>query len=225
MQGGVVTMRSRGQALVETAIALPVFLLAMWGVIWALQTGVLGERVQLVARYGGMVSAEINPYQQYSLYAAYSAAAGSPLPSACATPPPALLTGGAPLAAPATATLPFWQPSTGSASTSITCGRALTNGSGLSAPMLLGNAQISVSAASNAPTALQSVVGAQPQRSASLMGFESPDMSILVGCYDELQSAFEHSVAPATDPSSGSTAPSPITTYETGALSIAGSCS
>jgi hypothetical protein len=217
-------MRSRGQALLETAIALPVFLLAMFGVIWALQTGVLGERVQLVARYGGMVSAEINPYQQYSLYAAYNAAAGSPLPASCATPPPALLTDGAPLAAPAAGTLPFWQPSTGSASTAVTCGRALTSGGGLSAPMLLGNAQINVTAATDAPAALQPFIGAQQQRGATLTGFESPDMTIMIGCYDELQHAFEHSIAPATDPSPPSP-PQPITTYDTGSLTLSGSCS
>ncbi len=217
-------MRSRGQALIETAIALPLFLLAMFGVIWALQTGVLGERVQLVARYGGMVSAEINPYQQYSLYAAYQAAAGSPLPTTCATPPPALVSDGAPLVAPATGTLPFWQPSTGSASTSMTCGRTLTTGSGLSAPMLLGNAKISVNAASDAPTALQPLIGAQQQRGATLTGFESPDMAIMIGCYSELQNAFEHSVNPATDPTSPSV-PQPIAQYDSGPLALSGSCS
>src|ERR1700676_5424184 len=111
----LVIARSRGQALVETAVALPIFLLVMFGVVWALQTGVLGERVEMVARYGGMVSAEINPYQQYSLYAAYSAAAGVALPATCATPPPDLIQNGAPLAAPAAPTLAFWQPATGTA--------------------------------------------------------------------------------------------------------------
>jgi hypothetical protein len=216
------TMRSRGQALIETAIALPVFLLVMFGVIWALQTGVLGERVQMVARYGGMVSAEISPYQQYSLYAAYSAAAGAPLPNACATPPPALLQDGAPLASPATGTLPFWQPSANSGTATATCGKTLASG-GLSAPMLLGRAKIQVSAASDVPAMLQPLTGPQSSRGAILNAFQSPDMATLVGCYGELQNAFERSVSPQTDPTPPNT-PSPIGSFATGPLSLSGAC-
>jgi hypothetical protein len=193
--------RSRGQALIETAIVLPVFLLVMFGVVWALQAGVLGERVELVARYGGMVSARINPYQQYSVYAAYTAAAGAPLPTSCVKPPSALIGNGGPLAAPATATLPFWQPSAGSTATSTTCGRTLANSSNLSAPMLLGRTAITVEAANDSPAMLVPVIGTQRQRIATLNQFESPDMATLIGCYGELQAAFEHSVDPSTDTS------------------------
>jgi hypothetical protein len=216
------TMRARGQALLETAIALPVFLLAMFGVVWALQTGVLGERVELVARYGGMVSAEINPYQQYSLYAAYAAAAGAPLPTACATPPPGLVSNGAPLASPATATLPFWQPS-GAATTTTTCSKTLAGGAGLSAPMLLSRAAITVDAASDVPQFLQRIAGTRTRREATLNGFRSPDMATLVGCYGELNAAFERSVDPTTDPSNPLT-PQAITQFATGALALSGNC-
>ena len=209
------TSRSRGQALVETAIALPVFLLAMFGVVWALQTGVLGERVQLLARYGGMVSAEINPYQQYSLYAAYNAAGGTPLPSACASPPPSLLSDGAPLASPASGTLPFWLPSSGTPTASVTCSHVAATDT--SQGMLLGNAQVAVSAATDIPSFLQPLLGSRQGRAASLTGFMSPDMNTLVGCFPEIQAAFEHSTMPQTDPSSPSV-PAPITTYDTGAL-------
>ena len=218
---GIVTFRSRGQALVETAIALPVFLLAMFGVIWALQTGVLGERVELVARYGGMVSAEISPYQQYSLFAAYSAAAGAPIAAGCATPPPALIQNGAPLAAPATQTLPFWQP-TGATSATTTCGKALANGGALSAPMLLGRSSISVDAASAAPSMLSSL-SAQQHRGATLNAFQSPDMATLIGCYSELDGAFEHSVDPTTDTSSPPP-PLPIAQFATGPLALSPGC-
>jgi TadE-like protein len=216
----LVTHRSRGQALIETAIALPVFLLAMFGVIWALQTGVLGERVELLARYGGMISAETNPYQQYSLYAAYSAAAGSPLAAACPTAPPALIQNAGPLAAPATATQPFWQPSS-TATTQTTCGKTLAGGS-LSSAMLLGRSAVSVSASSEVPASLQ-MTGSQTTRSATLNAFHSPDMTTLVGCYDELQSAFEHSVDPTTDLSPATT-PTVETTFPTGALGLSGAC-
>ncbi len=217
----IVTRASRGQALIETAIALPVFLLVMFGVIWALQTGVLGERVEMVARYGGMVSAEINPYQQYSLYAAYSAAAGSPLTSSCATPPPDLIKGGAPLAAPAAATLAFWQPSQNSATAGASCGKSISNGSGLSAPMLLGRTSITVSASNDVPTTLQPFAGTQTQRVASLTSFSSPAMATLIACYPEMQAAFEHSVDPSTDQSSPVVTP-PIASFATGALALGG---
>jgi TadE-like protein len=218
-----VTMRARGQALIETAVALPLFLLVMFGVVWALQTGVMGERVELVARYGGMVSAETDPYHQYSLYAAYSAAAGNPLSTSCATPPPALIQNGAPLADPATQTLPFWQPSKNSATATSVCGRTLASGGSLSAPMLLGRAAITVNAANDVPVTLQPLAGTQTQRTATLNAFQSPDMATLIGCYSELQSAFENSAFPATDLSPASV-PAVIGQPATGALTLSGSC-
>jgi TadE-like protein len=219
----LVARGSRGQALIETAVALPVFLLVMFGVVWALQTGVLGERVEMVARYGGMVTAEINPYQEYSLYAAYSAAAGAPLASACATPPPDLIKNGAPLAAPAAETLGFWQPSNNSATAGAVCGRTVSSGAGLSAPMLLGRAAITVSASSDVPTTLQPFTGTQTQRGATLNSFRSPNMATLIACYPEMQAAFEHSIDPSTDPSAA-VVTLPIATFATGALTLGGGC-
>jgi TadE-like protein len=215
----LVTMRARGQALLETAIALPVFLLAMFGVVWALQIGVLGERVEMVARYGGMVSARINPYQQYSLYAVYSAASGAPLPTSCVSPPSGLLTNAGPIAAPAAATQPFWQPAANSTAASAQCTKVLANGSGLSAPMLLGRTKITAEAASDVPGFLQPALGTQRQRVTTLNQFESPDMSTLVGCYPELQAAFAHSVDPTTDTSS-TTVPGVIGAPATGPLAL-----
>ncbi|HEV3086058.1 MAG TPA: TadE family protein [Candidatus Elarobacter sp.] len=211
--------RSRGQALIETALVLPLFLIVMFLVVWGLQVGVLGERVELVARYGGMVSARINPYQQYSVYAAYSAASGAPLPTSCVTPPSGLVTNGGPLAAPASPTQPFWQPSAGSTATSAICGKALENSSALSAPMLLGRTAITVEAANDTPAALVGIIGSQRRRVATLNQFESPDMATLIGCYGELQAAFEHSVDPSTD-ASATTIPSVIGAPAAGPLSL-----
>jgi hypothetical protein len=219
----ILTLRARGQALIETAIALPVFLLVMFGVVWALQTGVLGERVELVARYGGMVSAEINPYQQYSLYAAYSAAAGAPLSASCANPPPGLIQNGAPLADPATQTLAFWQPSQNSATSSTTCGKTLASGSGLSAPMLLSRSAITVHASSDVPATLQPFAGSQQQRGATLNAFRSPDMAALIACYGELQAALGRSIDPNTDPSPA-TPTAPLAGFASGGLSLSSGC-
>jgi hypothetical protein len=59
----------RGQALTETTIALPLFLMGLFGVMWAVREGAMSERVQMGVRYGGVVTQLSNPYASYSLYA------------------------------------------------------------------------------------------------------------------------------------------------------------
>lgn len=215
-------LRSRGQALIETALALPVFLLALFGVIWALQSGILGERVQLVARYGGMVSTQSNPYDRYSFYAAYTAAAGTPLVAPCPTPPPTLIADTAPIAPPAQATQPFFQPKQNTTTTSASCGHVVEN-AGLTIPKLLVRAQFAVSTQNDVPSYLQSALGSVSTWSASLNQFQSPDMGALVACYPELQTAFQASVAPAQNPGGSPPAP-PALTYPTNPLTLSGSC-
>ena len=196
----VVTSHSRGQALIESAIALPVFLLAIFGVVWALQSGVLGERVQLAARYGGMVSAQSNPFDSYSVYAAYSAAGGVPIAAPCNAPPAsAILTDTAPITDPAPASQPFWQPTAGSVSTTPLCGHTVSNAAGLSSPKLLGHVQISVDASNAVPSFLQPFAGAATGSHASVNELQSPDMSTLVVCYPDLAAAFQGSVSPPVD--------------------------
>lgn len=68
----------RGQALLEMVIALPLFLLCLFGLIWAAQDSTLAERAQLGVRYGGLVSINQQPYESYSLYAMYATVDGSP---------------------------------------------------------------------------------------------------------------------------------------------------
>ena len=53
----------RGQALIESAIFMPVLILALFGLFFFSRLGVLGERAQLAARYGGNVA-----YQKGQLY-------------------------------------------------------------------------------------------------------------------------------------------------------------
>ncbi len=198
----LVTMRARGQALIETAIALPVFLIAMFGVIWALQSGVLGERVQMAARYGGMVSAQGNPFDQYSLYSVYGAAVGTPVAAPCGLPPAQMLSDGSPLVAPAPPSPQFWQP-TGTPAVTGTCGRTLSTATGLSGPKLLGHAQMTVDATNDVPTSMQAAFGgATTPWNATVNELESPDMGTLVACYPELQAGFAASVDPA--PANGS---------------------
>ena len=69
--------RPRGQALLETVIALPLFLLSLFGIMWAVHEVTLAERTQLGVRYAGVVGAASQPYNQYSLDALYRAAVNS----------------------------------------------------------------------------------------------------------------------------------------------------
>lgn len=216
---------SRGQALIETALALPVFLVAMFGVMWALQSGVLGERIQLVARYGGMVSAEINPFQQYSLYGMYAAASNGAASVACNAPPADLLANGAPLTAPAPAAQPFWQPSTGSTVTTTTCTRTYSTAPGLSTPKIFGSAKVSVNATNDVPAILQPFLGATVPWSATMNQMRSPDMAAMAACYPALAAAFEASVHPPNPaPALPATDVQPISAPDVAPLSPDGGC-
>jgi hypothetical protein len=69
----------RGQAIVETALFIPIMLLLILAIVYLSQVGVAQERGQAAVRYGSLVS----PVQNYSLtaiYAAYDAGLSSPIP-------------------------------------------------------------------------------------------------------------------------------------------------
>jgi hypothetical protein len=63
---------SRGQALFETAISMPLFLIGLFGVMWAMKEASMSARVQLAVRYGGMVAQLSQPYDSFSLYSLYA---------------------------------------------------------------------------------------------------------------------------------------------------------
>ena len=67
----------RGQALLETAIALPLFLLALFGTIWAVQYSSQAERTQSMVRWGGLIGGASDTVNDYSLLTLY----GSSTPS------------------------------------------------------------------------------------------------------------------------------------------------
>ncbi len=108
----------RGAALIETALALPVLLVALYGMIWGIRAGAVSERAEAAVRYAGVISAVANPYHDYSLYGVYNnLGTDSAVPTSLCTPPNKLfLSGGTfPVAVPGTAqdsriTPSFWQP-------------------------------------------------------------------------------------------------------------------
>ena len=64
--------KERGAALIESAIALPVALLTMYGVLYGTQLGTINERVQSAVRYTGVLATQSQPYHDYSLYMLYN---------------------------------------------------------------------------------------------------------------------------------------------------------
>lgn len=71
-------IRQRGQALVETAIFMPFFLLCLFGLIWAVQASSVAERSQFGVRSGGVIASNYQPYKAYSLYSIYATIDGVP---------------------------------------------------------------------------------------------------------------------------------------------------
>jgi hypothetical protein len=67
-----VSTNGRGQALYETAIAMPLFLIGLFGVIWAMKDAALAARAQMAVRYAGTVDSLQQPYDAYSIYEMYA---------------------------------------------------------------------------------------------------------------------------------------------------------
>ena len=106
----------RGQALVETAIFLPVALLLLFAVLYFARFGVLEERAQSAVRYGATVSYEgASPMGAAQMYAALSAnaAPSGVCPTGVATDTVSALNG----LQSGTQAQAFWKPDSAAAST------------------------------------------------------------------------------------------------------------
>jgi hypothetical protein len=66
----------RGQAILETVLFVPLFLLTLFGIFLIVSEGSMSERVQLGVRNGGLIAAEGDPYLSYSSYNLYSSIDG-----------------------------------------------------------------------------------------------------------------------------------------------------
>jgi len=79
--------RSRGQALVETAVVAPLIVLTLAGTLYAARTAIVRERLQIGARYSGLLLSYGDTYSDFSTYALDSARNGSTAPpQPCASP-------------------------------------------------------------------------------------------------------------------------------------------
>ncbi len=194
---------SRGQAVVETAIAIPLFLIGLFGIIFAYRTGMLSEQVQQSVRYGGLVTALSNPYDQFSLYTVYATIDQQP---------PAHVrdcVGGA-TSVVSQGHAGFWQPGSTPTQTTPSCGLALIfPSSGVTYPVLLFSDYVSASSATQSAGTFASFIFGSNTVSASQNFFRSPDLGVLLNC-GHLGFAVKRSLEGDGDPYTPLTVPSPF---------------
>jgi hypothetical protein len=207
----------RGQAVLETMLFLPMFLLALFGMIWAVQAGVQYERAESAVRYAGLISQQANPYADYSFYAMYTQLGSTTIPTvACVVPLTDPLSDAAPTynsAHTTTASSPFWTP-TGGTSPGPGCSApnpasivGIQAGTGLTQDLLLTQQNPYVSSSVNVPPALRSALGSLSSTQANERFFRPVGIEIVLGCYATLNTQINASLNYTTDTSSPNTAP------------------
>lgn len=202
---------SRGQALAESALFLPLVLLVLFGTIYVSQYGVLAQRTQLAVRYAGLIQTN-SLYSAAQIYNFLSQPSGT-IPS-CPSPPPALVTSGPPLPGPASA--PYWQPV--SVTTSCTPIAHSVGGAQFLAADIFVASQDTVTTQLAVFPYLQSVIGAPTVSvSASEPFAHTADPSAILYCSQEVNSRVSNAVMgaltpPTPNPSpTASSSPAPLT--------------
>jgi|SRR5579884_1168246 len=188
----------RGQALIESVIFLPLFLLVLFGIIWIVQVSVLSERAQIAVRYSGLISNESSPYTRYSIYAVYNnvGALQQSTPTTCATPgTDALLNDNSSGAFPGPKSAPFWWPDNSAASGTCTAGSAPITGGTLTSPLLLTHSMASVSTTKSIPLYIQGSIGSYSTLTATQNFINTPDIATTFRCYPDLQAAVSASLS------------------------------
>lgn len=203
---GVRRHRERGAALVETAIALPVALTALYGVIWGVQLGAADERVQSAIRYAGIVQSQSQVYHDYSLYMLYNGSGeGAQLAGLqCATPPTDILVGGSQLTGAALTIPAFWRSAT--VTSSCTPHAAIVSGGGLSRPFVVleNDPQVAAQVRSMVDSNTGTITGSQ-------RFYRSPDLGTIGRCLPVAYGdTIEHALAPATDSAPAGQPTSPL---------------
>jgi len=205
----VVRHAERGQALVETAISIGGFLLVLYAIIWVAQTAVVAGRLQLGVRYGSVMTSEISPYVDYSLYATYNSVASPSMPAyACTAPPVGILNDSAPLPAPPSA--PFWQPPSASVVSACTMTLGTYSQYALARPFLIEQTQQSFSAAEPVPHYLAGALGASTSMASSARYFRTPDLATVAYCFPSLATTVHRSLAHDDASVAAEAAPTPV---------------
>jgi len=223
--------RARGQALAETVIFLPVALLTLFFVIWAAQYGVMSERVQSAVRYSGLVSNQLDPYQEFSYYSLYNSlgavSSNAPLPvSTCVAPNTGSLQAGGSNATtgspyPGQTSGPFWEATAAPATTTcltVNSQKASFNLAGMNqATIILSNTPV-VQTNMLVPAYLLHAMAYGPVMSESqlpangTLNFMKPaDLATLMTCHPGMQSTVGVSLSPPVPAVAPTTVPTPLT--------------
>lgn len=147
---------SRGQTIIEFAVAMPIVLLVLFAVMYFSKFGVVSERAELAVRYGGIAAFNSGSSEYGAANIYYNISGGLP---ACPTPPTAILNGGGPFPGPTSA--PFWQPSTDVTAPSSSCTSGATGfgGSQFIASHFWGSSTVEVQASVDVPPYLRPALG------------------------------------------------------------------
>ncbi len=196
----------RGQALIESVVFLPLFLLVLFGIIWIVQVSVLNERAQIAVRYSGLISNESSPYTQYSVYAVYNnvGALAQPSPSACATPATdGLMNDNANGAFPGPKAAPFWWPDGSTSNGTCVAGTAAIRGGALTTPLLLIHSAATIGATKAIPLYIQGATGPFSMLGANQNFVNTPDIATIFRCYPDLQAGVSGSLVGEQAPQGG----------------------
>ena len=205
----------RGQAIVETLLFLPLFLLALFGTIWAAQVAVQHERVENALRYFANVSEQADPYAKWSYSSMYGQLGNATLPTILCTPPIAdALSDASPTYSTShvgntTVSPPFWTPS--SAAGGCTSARVWGMQQNPAAQqqnnmdMLFITKTPSVSSTVPVPSQLVSVLGVSSLASSSEVVYDQIGLNVLLACYPDFNTLLTSSLSYATDASAATT--------------------
>ncbi|MFN2528907.1 MAG: TadE/TadG family type IV pilus assembly protein [Candidatus Baltobacteraceae bacterium] len=179
----------RGQALVETAIFLPVVLLILFGIVYFSRLGVLSERVQSAVRYGTLIS--FNSAQVYSgadIYNGLSSASPSALcPPAVATDTSQAVThANAPSGS--ASPVPFWRPDVAASATCSVSTISFTGPPYQSVHIFTVTRDSAIAGVAVSPY-LQSFLGTTNNAGATLGYMHSDPPSVILYCLGSLGSA------------------------------------
>jgi len=198
---------ARGQAVFETAIVIPLFLLAFFALIWAMKESSLAERVHLGVRYTGMIASLADPYASFSLYTVYATIDNK---SPAAAQP--CFDGSSAAASVGHST--FWQPlAIGPTTASCTGGLTIiSNPERYTQPILLRSNYATLGASVDVGNSvLAKVLGNATRVNASQNFFRSPDVGTLLTC-TPLGGAVKNSLEGATDFTTSLYPPQPLPT-------------
>jgi len=219
---------SRGQALIESVVFLPFFLLILFGLMWIVSVSVINERAQIAVRYSGLISNEASPYSDYSLYSVYNNVGKyqQGIATSCVTPSSdAFANDPSNQQFPGPKAGPFWQPDSQTAAGQCTSGTAVLTGGALTNAFLLLHSTAGVQAQKTPPLYVQPAAGMLSTMNATENFINTPDVAALMTCYKELHDAISASLVgeTASPGTTGMTLPLGDNNPTT-ALTISGNC-